>query len=167
MLRERVPGRGPLPSRFHGTPWRTVGLLALASVTVGCYNYESLGRAQLAPSTYVAVTLTESGSEELTRYVGPNVRMVRGRFLSATDRGLALAVEAVESRRGEAFEWKGETVVVPGEFVRSLEERHMAPGKTILLAGASVAGFLAAYAAFGPGASGTVPGSGGPPPSPR
>ena len=119
------------------------------------------------PATYLAVMLTESGSEELAPYIGPNVLVVRGRFLSAGERGLVLSVAAVESRRGDILEWRGETVMVPAEFVRSLEERHPATGKTVLLAGAGLAGFIVAYAAFGPGASGTISGGVGGGGSPR
>ena len=132
-----------------------------------CYNYTPLRRSELTPATYLAVTLTESGSEELAQYIGPNILVVRGRFLSATDRGLVVSVAAVENRRGNIFEWKGESVVIPGEFVREVEERHAANGKTFLLAGVSLAGFFAAYAAFGPGASGTTQGGVGSPPSPH
>ena len=134
----------------------TLMLLGAISLQVACYNYLPLVRSHLVPSTYVALTLTEAGSEE-----------VRGRFLTATERGLALSVAGVETRRGEILEWKGETVVVPGEFVRGMEERRVARSKTVLLAGASVAGFLMAYAAFGPGVSGTSPSGGGAGPSPR
>jgi len=133
----------------------------------GCYNYFPLGRAHLVPSTYLAVTLTEAGSEELTRYLGPNVLVVRGRFLSTTDRGLVLSASGVETRRGDIVVWKGETVVVPAEFVRGVEERRIARGKTVLFAGASLAAFFVAYAAFGPGASGTTPSGVGAGPSPR
>jgi len=61
----------------------------------GCYNYLPLSRSHLMPSTYLAVTLTESGSDELAPYLGPNVLVVRGRFLSTTERGLVLSVAAV------------------------------------------------------------------------
>jgi hypothetical protein len=146
---------------------RTVTWLGAAALLAGCYNYEPRRTAQLVPSTFLAVTLSEAGSEQLAQYVGPNVLVVRGRFVRTTERGLALSVEAVEDRRGQAFEWQGEMVVVPGEFVRSLEERHAARGKTVMLAGVSVVGFVAAYAAFGPGASGSTPGGGGPTSMPR
>ena len=147
--------------------FRIAVLIAAALLATECYNYTPLRRSQLAPSTYVAVTLTEAGSEELAQYLGPNILVIRGRFLSATDRGLVVSVAAVENRRGNIFEWKGESVVVPGEFVRVMEERHSANGKTILLAGASVVGFFAAYAAFGPGANATTQGGVGNPPAPR
>jgi len=145
----------------------TMMLLGAISLQAACYNYLPLGRSHLVPSTYVALTLTEAGSEELAPYIGPDVLVVRGRFLTATERGLALSVAGVETRRGEILEWKGETVVVPGEFVRGMEERRVARSKTVLLAGASVAGFLMAYAAFGPGVSGTSPSGGGAGPSPH
>ncbi len=134
---------------------------------VGCYNYLPLRRSSLVPSSYLAVTLTESGSEELARYLGPNAFVVRGRYLAATDRGLALSVEAVESRRGDIARWAGETVVVPGEFVRAVEQRRVSPSKVVLLAGAAVAGFVVTYEAFGPAAGGGPSGGGGSGPSPH
>jgi hypothetical protein len=146
---------------------RCGALVVVACLGAACYNYTPLRRSELTPSTYLAVTLTESGSEELAQYLGPNILVVRGRFLSATDRGLVVSVAAVENRRGNVFEWKGESVVIPGEFVRDVEERHAANGKTVLLAGVSLAGFFAAYAAFGPGSSGATQGGVGGPPAPR
>ena len=133
---------------------RRAACLLVAALGIGCYNYEPLRPARLTPSKFVAITLTESGSEELTRYLGPNVHVVRGRFLSAIEQGLSISVTSVESRRGNILEWKGETIVVPGEFIRALDERHVAASKTALLAGASLAGFFVAYAVFGSGASG-------------
>jgi len=144
-----------------------IAVLAAVALQLGCYNYAPLRRSELVPATYLAVMLTESGSEELAPYIGPNVLVVRGRFLSATDRGLNLSVEGVENKRGDIIGWKGETVMVPAEFVRSLEERHGAAGKTMLLAGAGLAGFFVAYAAFGPGTSGTTSPGGGGGPSPH
>jgi hypothetical protein len=141
--------------------------LAAGVSGLGCYNYLPLRRSSLTPSNYVAVTLTESGSEELARYLGPDALVVRGRYLQATERGLALAVESVESRRGDILRWAGETVVVPGEFVRAVEERSVSRSKTVLLAGAAVAGFVVAYQAFGPASGGGLGGGGGSGPSPR
>jgi hypothetical protein len=132
-------------------------LLAAAFVAAGCYNYAALRRTGVAPETYVAVTLTESGSDELARYLGPDVLVVRGRYLGATADGLSLSVEAVESRQGDIARWAGETVVVPAAFVRRLDERHAATSKTALLAGAAVAGLVVGYRAFGPAASGGAP----------
>jgi hypothetical protein len=139
---------------------RAAVLLGVAMLLVGCYNYEALGRSHLRPSSFVMITLTESGSEELARYLGPDVLTVDGRFLGADERGLLLSVTAVETRRGHVLDWQGESVVVPGAFVREVEERHPAFTKTALLAGASLVGFFAAYQAFGPGPSTSTTASG-------
>ena len=133
-------------------------LVAGALVHAGCYNYVPLRRSGLVPSVYLAIMLTESGSDELARYVGPNVLVVRGRYLGPNERGLALSVESVESRRGDVARWAGETVVVPGEFVRSLEQRRPSWSKTFLSVGASVVGFVVVYEAFAPGSSGAAAG---------
>jgi hypothetical protein len=145
----------------------TLTLLLAAALQQGCYNYSPLRRSSLVPSSYLAVTLTETGSEELARYLGPNALVVRGRYMAATERGLALSVESVESRRGDIARWAGETVVVPGEFVRGVEQRQVAPSKMLLMAGAVVAALLVTYQAFGPASSSDVGGGSGPGGSPK
>lgn len=147
---------------------RGVVAMLLVATTSGCFNYEVVGRSQLVPSSYLAVTLNDVGTDTLTRYLGPDVRVVRGRFMRPGDAGgVVLSVSSVENRRGSIFPWQGETVVMSGEFVRGVEERHPARAKSALLALASIAGFVVTYAAFGPGASGTTPSGGGRGPSPR
>src|SRR5439155_11958353 len=126
---------------------RSRGLLLVvgALVQMGCYNYLPLRHSGLVPSSYVAVTLTESGSDALARYLGPNVLVVRGRYVGPSEAGLTLAVESVESRPGTIVHWAGETVIVPGEFVRSVERRQASWSKTALLAGVSTVGLAVAY----------------------
>jgi hypothetical protein len=143
---------------------RAAIMVVVVSLQAGCYNYLPLRRSTLVPSAYLSITLTDAGSEELGPYLGPGVHVVRGRYLGATERGLSISVSSVEIARGQILEWKGETVVVPGEFVGRLEERQVAHGKAFLLAGASLLGMVVAYEAFGPGASGgsaTSAGAGG------
>lgn len=132
--------------------------LALQSA---CYNYVGLHARGLAPSSYVAVTLTEAASDELARYLGPEALIVRGRYLGPLESGLSLSVESVESRRGIISRWAGETVVVPGEFVRQIEERHAAGSKTLLLAGAALGGLVVVFRAFGQAGSGGIASPGG------
>jgi hypothetical protein len=136
-------------------------LLAVGWSALGCYNYEPLRGSGLTPSTYLAITLSEAGSEELASYLGPDVLVVRGRYLGPGEHGVLLAVEAVETRRGDIAPWAGETVQVPGEFVRGVEERHASRQKSVLLAGSALASFVFAYAAFGSGAAGGAAGRAG------
>lgn len=136
-------------------------LLAVGWGALGCYNYEPLRVSRLTPSTYLAITLSEAGSEELAPYLGPDVLIVRGHYLGPGERGVLLSVEAVETRRGDIAPWAGETVEVPGEFVRRLEERHPSRQKSVLLAGSALAGFVWVYTAFGSGAAGQPAGRAG------
>jgi len=146
---------------------RVAFLIAAAALQVRCYNYLPLRRSSLVPSAYLSITLTDAGSEELGPYLGPGVLVVRGRYLGATERGMAISVSSVELARGQILEWRGETVVVPGEFVRGVEERQVAHSKAVLLAGASLVGFVLAYEAFGPGSSGAPGDNSGPRPAPH
>jgi hypothetical protein len=141
--------------------------MLLVATTSACYNYVPIGRSQLAPSSFLAVRLTDPGSDLLATYLGPEVRVVRGHFMRADESAFVLSVASVESRRGESYSWQGETVTVPNEFIWTMEERHPARAKTALLALASIAAFFVTYAAFGPGASGTTPSGGGQGPSPH
>jgi hypothetical protein len=142
---------------------RAAILAAAAGLQVGCYNYLPLRRSGVVPSSHLAVTLSESGSEDLARYLGPNALVVTGRYLGATDRGLTLSVESVESRRGDIAHWAGETIVVPSEYIREVAQREVSRPKTVLLAGAALLGFVLTYQAFGPGTSGDIPAAGGRP----
>ena len=140
---------------------RTAVLLLWCCALAGCYIYQPIAAPRPEPATYVAVTLTDAGSEDLARYIGPDVRVVRGRFQSTSERGLTVSVSQVELRRGDQLSWQGETVVVPRGFVASVEERRVSRGRIVLLAGGSILALLATYQAFG-WAGGGVPAPGGP-----
>jgi hypothetical protein len=130
--------------------------LISASLGLGCYNYLPQGRTSLVPSSYLAITLTDFGSEMLAPSLGPRIGIVRGRFLRTTDQGLTLSVWQVETSRGDLLAWQGETVTVPGGFVRDISERRASRSKTTLLAAASLAGFFTLSSAFGPGVRGSA-----------
>src|SRR6266550_7846097 len=104
-------------------------LVSAACLTVACYSYSPLTTPSLAPGTYVAVTLTDAGSQELARYLGPTVSVVRGRVLHRTEQGLAVAVSAVELQRGDALPWAGERVELPSTAIASLDVRRLAKGR--------------------------------------
>ncbi len=140
---------------------RGVVALLLGATTSACYNYVPVAHSQPAPSSFLAVRLTDPGSDLLTTYLGPNVRVVRGRFVRTDDQAFVLSVSSVESRRGDSYSWAGETVTVPNEFVWTMGGRHPARIKAALLALGAITGFFGMYAAFNPGASGTSPSGGG------
>jgi len=105
-------------------------------LTADCYNYHPLATTSPAPGSYVAATLTDQGSTDLARYLGPNVFVVRGRYVGDGEAGILVSVSAVELKRGDDVSWAGETITLPPDAVASLEVRHLAKGRTLLLASA-------------------------------
>jgi hypothetical protein len=127
---------------------RTTVVIAIACLAAGCYNYNPLTTPSPEPQTYIAARLTDSGSVELARYLGPGVFVVRGRYLGDDDRGLLVAVSSVEMKRGDEVSWAGETVAVPLTYIASLEVRRLAKGRSVLLAGLGLGGVVATAAAL-------------------
>src|SRR2546425_8036639 len=145
---------------------RTAILIA-AGLTAGCYSYHPLSTPDPEPGMSVAVTLTDAGSLELGPYLGLDAFIVRGRYMSADERGLVLSVMQVETKRGDWHPWGGESVTLPTAHIASLEVRQLAKGRTMLLAGVGVAGLTApppAFTLIGGGASGGRGGGTRPPP---
>jgi len=114
----------------------------------GCYYYRSVTTLTPPPGTYVAVALSDSGTEHFWRYLGPDVGTVRGRLLFADDTSYAVGVESVELRHGPALGWKGERVVLPRFFVVGVQDRHFSVGRSALAGGLSLVGLVASYGAF-------------------
>ena len=142
-------------------------ILVIFGMTGACYNYNPLTNPSPEPGSYVAVTLTDSGSTELARYLGPNVFVVRGRYLGDSDRGFLISVASVELKRGNELSWEGETVALPNGTIASLDVRRLAKGRSILLAGVSAGGLVAATLAFSLNGGGTPLGPGRPRPNPQ
>src|SRR2546422_3956727 len=146
---------------------RAAFLIATACLAAGCYNYQPLLTSTPTPGTYIAVTLTDSGSTELARYLGPNVFVVRGRYLGDSDRGFLVSVTSVELKRGNELSWEGETVALPNGTVASLDVRRLAKGRSFLLAGVGAGGLVAATLALTLNGGGTPLGPGPPRPHPQ
>lgn len=144
---------------------RALSLIGVLCLTAGCYNYNPLTTPSPEPGTYVAVTLTDPGSDNLARSLGPNAFIVRGRYLTDSDQGMLLSVSSVENKRGIPQPWEGETVAIPADAVASLDVRRFAKGRSFLLVGLGAGGLVATTLAFSLIGSGTQPNPGGGRPS--
>ena len=140
---------------------KTAILIGVLCSTAGCYNYNPLTTPSPDPGTYVAVTLNDAGSDELARYLGPSVFVVRGRYLGPGDRGLLVSVTSVETKRGVGYPWEGETVTLPTDAIASMDVRRLSKGRSLLLASMGAGGLVATTLAFSLLGGGTQPGAGG------
>src|SRR5688572_25797926 len=97
-----VARRAPVATLLH-----LKALVATAWLMAGCYNYGPVTTPAPEPGTSLAVTLTDSGSWALARYLGPTARVVRGRYLGRGEDGLRLSVSSVQLDRGDVLSWAG------------------------------------------------------------
>src|ERR1051325_5479487 len=110
--RVHADGERPAPSgvssrasRDERFSMRAAILILSFGVSAGGYNDNPLSTPTPPPGSYVDVALTDAGSQELARYLGPNVFVVRGRSLGDSDHGLLLSVASVELKPGNELLW--------------------------------------------------------------
>ena len=139
---------------------RLIIIVLTALVAAGCYYYQPLTSAP-APATALSVTLTDSGTDHLWRYLGPDVETLRGRLLSSDDTMYTMSVYAVDLRHGSTLGWKGERVVVNRDLVAGLSERKFSMGRTALTGGLTAAGLWLTVQAFKLFGGGSPSGGGG------
>jgi hypothetical protein len=127
---------------------RVSTVLAAACLSAGCYNYSPLATPSPDPGIWVAVTLTDAGAVELAPYLGPNVFVVRGRYVGDAEQGVRIAVSSVELVRGDQVDWKGEQVTLPKIAIASVQVRQLSKRRSALLVGVGLTGLVATTAAF-------------------
>lgn len=121
-----------------------VALLALLANSA-CYAYLPVGSAPPHPARGVRFQLTEAGTTDLAKYLGPNVIEVSGRLTDVRSSGeLVVAPEWVKTSNGISQPWSGEgSLEVPRHYLRSLDERTFNQRKTILASVTVTAGLIA------------------------
>lgn len=135
-------------------------ILPFAAVMLcGCYITVPLATTSPGPGTRLHVQLTDNGSGELARYLGPNVVSVDGRLLQSTDTAVALSVNTVGMRDGDEQFWKGEAVSLPKGAIATVQQRKLSRWRSGLLASALIVGIVAIKGAAG-GTTGTPGGEG-------
>jgi len=128
---------------------RVSTVLAAACLSAACYNYSPLATPSPNPGTWVSVTLTDAGAVELAPYLGPNVFVVRGRYVGDAEQGVLMSVSSVELVRGDDVDWKGEQVTLPKSAIASVQVRQLSKRRSVLLVGVGITGLVATTAAFG------------------
>ena len=120
----------------------------LNTLLVGCHTYVPLITPTPLPGTYVAATLTESGSAQVSSHLGPDAGVVRGRLLDDGQQGMTLSVQSVGLRRGDELAWRGETVTLPHASIARVELRRLAKGRSLLLLVVGTTAFVAVTRTF-------------------
>ena len=138
---------------------KLIGVLLLC----GCYTYRNEAVGDAAIMTPVRVELTDEGSQEITKQVGPRGMMLEGVLAARSDSDLVFDVSALTRTNGVEETWHGERVTVPASSVSRIQLRKF----SVLNTGLFVAGIVAGGFLLKTAGSRNVTGNpGGPPPGP-
>lgn len=115
---------------------RRAGVLSLTVLSTGCYTYQEVATGPtIAPGGVVRIELTDNGTADLAKQIGPYVMVIEGTVQSNTDQGITLGVSSLR-RRGEAdTKWTGDALTVPRMDVRVLSQRTPSRTKTAVAIG--------------------------------
>jgi hypothetical protein len=130
----------------------------------GCYTYRSTAVGDAALMSPVRVELTEEGSQEITKQVGPRGTMLEGIVTAKSDSAFIFGVTALTRTNGVEETWHGEHVTVAMSGVSRIQLRKFSALNTGLFIAGLVTGGLLVKTVSDPGNVLGKPG--GPPPGP-
>lgn len=116
--------------------------------TLGCFSYVRSPTPEPTGGQEVRAELTDNGTVDMARVVGPGVTALRGNVAGMTSDSLSLRMTSVEKRNGSEEFWAGEMVTVPTSEVARLSVRKLSPGRTALFVSALVGASWAVVAAI-------------------
>lgn len=113
-----------------------------ALLLCGCYTYRNTAVGDAAIMTPVRVELTEEGSQEITKQVGPRGGVLEGVLAARSDSALVVGVTALTRMNGVEETWHGEHVTVPRSLISRVQVRKFSRFNTGLFIAGLVAGGL-------------------------
>jgi hypothetical protein len=132
----------------------------------GCYVYTPVTTTPRSGER-IRVSLTQQGTVELARYLGPRVTVAEGTLQSvATDGAYVVAVDFVQLADRTRQPWTGEgSVTVPLNYASGAQQRTFRKRQTVVTA-AAISGGIIAAAVIALRTGGAGGGGGTPPPPP-
>ena len=146
--------------------WVVIGVMPAA---LGCYQYAPLDTSTgVQAGEHVAVVITDRGRAELSDRLGSGVLRLEGTLTRTDSVELVMNVWRVAQISGPASRWSGESIRFKREYASRVQQRTLNRGKTLVVAGATVAGlvlFTRQFELFGFSVGGDGPDTGPPPPT--
>ena len=117
-------------------------IVVCAFLLCGCYTYRNTAVGDAAVMTPVRVELTEEGSQEITKQVGPRGGVLEGVLAARSDSALVFGVTSLTRINGVEETWHGEHVTVPRALISRVQVRKFSRLNTGLFIAGLVAGGL-------------------------
>jgi hypothetical protein len=118
-------------------------LAAFGVALAGCYTLQPAARPTAPADVRYAFDINDEGRVALGGAMGPEIAQVEGRVIGVDSAEMNVAVSAVRLLNGTEQVWRGESVRIKKEYVKSAYERRFSSGRTLAFA-ASVVGSVAA-----------------------
>lgn len=132
---------------------------------IGCYTYTPVApAASPVAGEPVALDITDAGRVGLAERFGPGLTRVEGRLTSPANQEYALSVHKVAFIGQPSSRWSGELVRIDRQYVNSVWQRKLSPGRTALAVGLFTVGIAAVF--IGADLVGFFDGATTPPPDP-
>jgi hypothetical protein len=118
---------------------RHLAPVALLLATSGCYAYTRVPPEAVGPGRALRLTLTDVGSAELWRELGPRASAVDALIAARDSTAFRVAVLQVVRSSGVEERWAGEEVRLPQPAIAVAETRRFSTVRTAALAGGMAA----------------------------
>lgn len=128
---------------------RIPALLAVLVLVSACHVYVPLPTATAQHGQRVRVMLTDQGTVNVARFVGPRVTIIDGNVAAADDSGVTLGVLQITKADGVEEYWKGEAVTIPKADISTIRLQKLSRTRSAILAGSTLAVAIAVQKAFG------------------
>lgn len=136
-------------ARWGTSVGRGVAATFLLGVAVACYDYDPVPHGAPAPGAEITTTLTDAGSLDLARYLGPDVAAVSGRVERVNADNLVISASRVRTSNGVEHFWTGETVLLPRPDIGNVAVRKLAVARSALCVALGAGGVYELLQAFG------------------
>lgn len=139
----RAAGRTLVITSFRALA--SLGIVATAFWTSGCYSYLPQTGSEVTLNSIVAADITDAGRIALGERVGPEVKSIQGKVVEQSDTAIRVLVSQVTYLNGMENQWQGQEVSLRTQDVKSFTKRTFSRSRTVIAIGAIAAGLLLTF----------------------
>ncbi len=126
----------------HGVMRKFAALVTAASFLLACSSYTPIPVTQATPGGSIRLTISESASGESFGLLGSQVRAIDGDVRSVDDSVITIAASEVTRTSGDDERVHGEILTIPRRDISSVDRKHLAVVRSLLLTGLIVGGVI-------------------------
>jgi hypothetical protein len=143
-----------------------ITILGLVALVPACYRYVPETATEPMVGGSYRATLTPTGAQTMTKYLGSEVTSFEARILSTTDSAYLVAMAQTMSRlHRRPVLWTGDQLTIPRSTIATFERRELDRNRSMRYAALYTVGAIAAGAVWF-SISGKVSSTGNPGPGP-